>query len=194
MNFEEANGNGSLMRIIPACLYAYVKKMPIDISLKMIHEVSGLTHNHIRSHIACGLYYFCVCSILDNDGTLCTRLQKAMNDGFSFYERSEIYRGELKHYARLRDLNMFKSIREDNIRSSGYVVDSLEAALWALLKTNTFKECLLSAVNLAYDADTIGAIAGGLAGLYYGYDNIPKDWLDKIKKREFIEEMCLVEI
>ncbi|MCR5727458.1 MAG: ADP-ribosylglycohydrolase family protein [Lachnospiraceae bacterium] len=75
-----------------------------------------------------------------------------------------------------------------------YVVDSLEAALWALLKTNTFKECLLRAVNLAYDADTIGAIAGGLAGLYYGYDNIPKDWLDKIKKREFIEEMCLVEI
>lgn len=191
---EYSNGNGSLMRILPACLYAYAKKMPVDEALKMIHEVSGLTHNHERCHIACGLYYFCVCSILDNEGTLYERLQKAMYDGFAFYEKDDRYSGELKRYDRLRDLIRFAGTPEDDIRSSGYVVDSLEAAIWSLLKTDNFKDCLLQAVNLAHDADTVGAIAGGLAGLYYGYGSIPKDWLDVIKRREWIEERCEVEL
>ncbi len=70
------------------------------------------------------------------------------------------------------------------------MVTSLEAAIWSLLRTDSFKDALLCAVNLADDSDTIGAIAGGLAGLYYGYQNMPKEWLDMVPKREWIEGLC----
>ncbi len=76
---DHSNGNGSLMRIIPACLYAYEKKLPNDEAIKIIHAVSGLTHNHIRSKIACGLYYFCVRAILDGPGSVSERIQDGLN-------------------------------------------------------------------------------------------------------------------
>ena len=78
----------------------------------------------------------------------------------------------------------------DRIKSTGYVVDALEAAVWSLATTGSFEEALLKAVNLGDDTDTVGAIAGGLAGLYYGYDKIPADWLAAIKRRDWIEELC----
>ena len=69
-------------------------------------------------------------------------------------------------------------------------MDALEAAVWSLATTGSFEEALLKAVNLGDDTDTVGAIAGGLAGLYYGYDKIPADWLAAIKRRDWIEELC----
>jgi hypothetical protein len=59
-----------------------------------------------------------------------------------------------------------------------------------LITTSTLKECLLKAVNLGDDTDTIAAIAGGLAGLYYGYEQIPEEWLAVIQRRGWIEDMC----
>ncbi len=67
----------------------------------------------------------------------------------------------------------FAAVDESEIKSSGYVVDSLEAAIWCLVTTDSFAECVLKAVNLGDDTDTVAAIAGGLAGLYYGYNAIP---------------------
>ena len=72
------------------------------------------------------------------------------------------------------------------------MVDSFEAAIWSLIRTDSFRECLLSAVNLGDDSDTVGAIAGGLAALYYGYDGIPEEWMAVIKRREWIEKLCLM--
>ena len=74
--------------------------------------------------------------------------------------------------------------------SSGYVVDTLEAAIWCILNTNSYKECVLKAVNLGNDTDTVGAVVGGLAGIYYGIDNIPKEWLDVLAKKQYIKELC----
>ncbi len=79
---------------------------------------------------------------------------------------------------------------DSEIKSSGYVVDTLEASVWCLLNSESYSECVLKAVNLGGDTDTVGAVAGGLAGLWYGYDDIPKEWLDVIVKKEWIEEMC----
>ena len=70
-------------------------------------------------------------------------------------------------------------------------MESIEAAIWSFATTESFKECLLKAVNLGDDTDSVAAIAGGLAGLYYGYDSIPDEWLEVIQRREWIEEMCL---
>ncbi len=184
------NGNGSLMRILPVCLYAYKESLPDEEAVKIVHEVSGLTHNHIRSKMACGLYYFCVRSILNGNGDLQSRLQGGMDEGFAFYERDLVNRVELSNFGRLRDLREFSEVSENDIKSGGYVVDSLEAAVWTLLRTKTFKDCVLLAVNLGSDTDTTGAIAGGLAGLYYGYVNIPKEWLEVIHRREWIEDLC----
>ncbi len=187
---EHDNGNGSLMRILPACLYAYIKEFEEDKAINLIHEVAGLTHNHLRAKIACGLYYYCVCSILDNDTSMVERLQAGMDKGFAFYEKDIRNRVELAHYGRLRDLSKFATIEEEHIKSTGYVVDTMEAAIWSLITTQDFKDCELKAVNLGDDSDTIGAIAGGLAGLFYGYDEFPKEWLAVIQRREWVEEAC----
>lgn len=187
---EISNGNGSLMRIMPACLYAYDRKLRTEAAVKIVHEVGGLTHNHLRAKIACGLYYFCVKEILDGTGSLKDRLQKGLDAGFAFYEKDIANRVELAYYGRLRDLAEFAAVQEAGIKSTGYVVDSLEAAVWSLIRTDTFKDCLLTAVNLGDDSDTIGAIAGGIAGLYYGYYCIPAEWLSVIQKREWIEDLC----
>ena len=188
---ERDNGNGSLMRILPICLYMYERQKAEALSdqevIKVIHEVSALTHAHLRSKIACGLYFFMVRSILDNAGELANVLQIGLNEGFAYYEQYPECAGELKYYDRIRDLEQFKDVPEDAIKSSGYVVDTLEAAIWCLLRTDSYRAAVLAAVNLGSDTDTVAAIAGGPAGLYYGYEAIPEAWLKRIKKREWIE-------
>ena len=181
---EWNNGNGSLMRIMPACLYCSVMESSGMYSdrdaIDVIHSVGGLTHAHIRSNIACGLYFFMAKYILFREGSLQERIQEGLTQGFAFYESYLADKENLHYYDRLKDLEAFKSLPADKIKSTGYVVDALEAAVWSLITT------------LGDDTDTVGAIAGGLAGLYYGYDSIPEDWLSAIKRREWIEGMCRI--
>ena len=194
---EWNNGNGSLMRIMPACLYCSVMESSGMYSdrdaIDVIHSVGGLTHAHIRSNIACGLYFFMAKYILFREGSLQERIQEGLTQGFAFYESYLADKENLHYYDRLKDLEAFKSLPADKIKSTGYVVDALEAAVWSLITTDSFDQALLKAVNLGDDTDTVGAIAGGLAGLYYGYDSIPEEWLSAIKRREWIEEMCEIQ-
>lgn len=200
---EYANGNGALMRILPVCLY-YINKAGEtsedginidDEALKGIHLASGLTHNHLRSQMACGLYYFMAKEIIRNpcsgqEDCLIKCLQKGLDEGFKTYGKDPANLKEMRHYDRLFHLDQFRKAPEEEILSTGYVVDSIEAAVWCLITTDSLKDCLLKAVNLGDDTDTVAAIAGGLAGLYYGYENIPQDWIAVIKEREYVEEMC----
>ena len=81
----------------------------------------------------------------------------------------------------------------EEIKSSGYVADTLEAALWCLLRTENYRDCALLAVNLGEDTDTVGAVAGGLAGLIYGLDGktgIPAEWIEVIPRKAWIRELC----
>lgn len=196
---EYANGNGALMRIMPACLYYYDRQKMVctseDEAIHGIHKISGLTHNHLRSQMCCGIYYFCVKSIVDgakkdNKASLLALLQDGINKGLKYYGHDIRNLTEIAYLGRLFHLKEFKEVPEDRIKTSGYVIDSIEAAIWCLINTDSYKECMLKAVNLGDDTDTIAAIAGGLAGLYYGYEGIPSDWLAVIKKREWIEGMC----
>jgi len=156
----------------------------------MVHQVSALTHAHLRSQMACGIYYFLVKAVLNGEGSLQERLQKGVDDAKAYYEKDVANLTELAHYGRLFDLESFRQVQEDQIRSSGYVVDSLESAVWGLLTTDTYREALLKVVNLGEDTDTIAAIAGGLGALYYGYEGIPAEWIEVVQKREWIEEVC----
>ena len=185
------NGNGSLMRILPACLYAFIKGLDDKEAVRQVHQTGSLTHAHIRANIGCGLYYFMVKAILSGDGTLTQRLQRGLDRGFKYYEEN-LYAcdDDIGAYGRLRDLTAFAALPEDAIRSTGYVVDTLEAAVWSLITTDSFQDALLKAVNLGYDTDTVGAVAGGLAGLFYGYTAIPADWIDALQRWSWIDGIC----
>lgn len=192
---ELANGNGALMRIMPACLYAYEKftskEWDVKKALECVHQISALTHNHLRSKMACGIYYFMIKNIIDGCGSLLERLQNGVDDAMRFYHEDVVNYVELVHYTRLFCLDEFAESKEDTIKSSGYVVDSLEAAIWSLITTDTLEAGLLKAVNLGGDTDTIGAIAGGLAVLFYGYDSVPEEWKRLIIKEEEIIALCV---
>jgi ADP-ribosyl-[dinitrogen reductase] hydrolase len=82
------------------------------------------------------------------------------------------------------------SYTEDEIKSSGYVVHTLEAALWCLLTHDTYAATVLAAVNLGEDTDTTAAVAGGLAGLVYGEAGIPADWLAGLARRDDIVDLA----
>ena len=79
---------------------------------------------------------------------------------------------------------------EDRVRSSGYVLHTLEAALWCLLRHDTYAATVLAAVNLGEDPDTTAAVAGGLAGLYYGDFEFPAEWLETLVRRADIEDLA----
>lgn len=83
-----------------------------------------------------------------------------------------------------------KNKSEEEIKSTGFVLHTLEASLWCLLNTNNYKDAVLKAVNLGDDTDTTAAVTGGLAGIIYGFDEIPKEWIDKLKNKNLIED-CL---
>ena len=190
---EWDNGNGSLMRILPVCLYLFERQKKIctseNESIYMIHAASALTHAHVRSQMACGIYYFLVKEILEEEGSLENRLQKGMDRAYQYYRQDLSNNRELEYYKRLADLSEFKETPKEGIKSSGYVVDTLEAAVWCLLHSHSYKETVMMAVNLGEDTDTVGAVAGGLAGLYYKEEGIPKEWLQVLQRREWIEEM-----
>ncbi|MEI3189342.1 MAG: ADP-ribosylglycohydrolase family protein [Lachnospiraceae bacterium] len=190
---EWDNGNGSLMRILPVCLYLFERQKKVctseNESIYMIHAVSALTHAHVRSQMACGIYYFLVKAILEEEGSLENRLQKGMDRAYQYYRQDLSNHRELENYKRLADLSEFKETPKEGIKSSGYVVDTLEAAVWCLLHSHSYKETVLMAVNLGEDTDTIGAVAGGLAGLYYKEEGIPQEWIQVLQRREWIEEV-----
>ena len=187
---ETNNGNGSLMRIMPACLYCCAGETGDEDAVRLVEAVGSLTHAHPRANIACVLYYFMAREVLEGAGSLTERLQAGLDRGFAYYDRDPEKEKETDHYRRLRDLGVFAQVPAEQIRSSGYVVDTLEAAVWSLITTGSFGEALLKAVNLGEDTDTVGAVTGGLAGLYYGYDAIPAEWIGELKRKEWIGELC----
>lgn len=183
---ENSNGNGSLMRILPAVLYLYKiygENFNAE-AMKKIHEISCLTHAHKRSQIGCGIYSLIAAELLSEKNiseSIKIGLEKAKN----FYS-AEV---ELKHYSRIFDKN-FKNLPEDEIKSSGYVVHTLEAALWCLLNTDNYKNLALKAVNLGEDTDTVAAVAGGLAGIFYGVEKIPSEWLETLQNKNYLEDIA----
>lgn len=186
---EYENGNGSLMRILPL-VYYFGKQSDNTMARQMeiVHNVSSLTHRHPISLIGCGIYINIGLKLLTSKTSLHTCIEKGLKEAFEYYNDKKFV--DIDNYVRLRNLSDFSKLSEAEIKSSGYVVDTLEAAIWCLLRTNSYKECVLKAVNLGNDTDTVGAVAGGLAGIYYGSDNIPKEWQDVLAKRQYIEELC----
>lgn len=182
-NSEYSNGNGSLMRIHPFALMTWYDRKHRPDFEEIIERASALTHAHERSKLACKIYTLILHNLLGlpRKDVIMFALDEAK---CRYFESSEYH-----HFDRLFDDN-FDKLTIDEIKSSGYVVDTLEAAVWCILTTDNYRDCVLKAVNLGDDTDTVAAIAGGLAGALYGYNAIPQEWRDTLIKREYIEKMC----
>jgi len=161
---EYDNGNGSLMRILPLAF--------TDCTDEEIRAVSAITHGHEISMQACVIYVHVARRLLAGE-TIQEIIPELIYD---------------KPFDRLSRIDQ---LTEDEIRSGGFVVDTLEASLWCLSNNRDFRETVLAAVNLGKDTDTTGAVCGGLAGIVYGLDSdFAKECMEQLRGREVIER-CL---
>lgn len=175
------NGNGALMRILPvAMLPDYPSKQDEVLS------VTHLTHAHFLSDFGCLVYVAVVENLMNG-----VPKEEAVSAGIQKFQHNIESISMLAEYRRLPNIQQLKRAE---IRSSGYVVDTLEAALWCFLNTNTYVDCVLAAVNLGDDTDTVAAVAGGLAGIHYGCGGmkygIPDEWIARIPRRDWIKTLC----
>jgi len=183
---ESSNGNGSLMRILP--LLFYVRDNSMEQRFERTKEVSSLTHRHPRSIIACFLYLEIALDLINGQSPYdayrhaCRNCVNFLKTHYPAFEKEDIY------FARLLAGNIFE-LREKDIQSSGYVIHTLEASIWCLLNTRNYADAVLKAANLGDDSDTTAAVTGGLAGLLYGHEKMPVEWLEVLVRRADIEDL-----
>lgn len=158
-------GNGSLMRLAPVALFALHDANHAD---QLARNQSRVTHAAPQAVEACAYFVQLLRdAILGQPDVLRPR---------AWSGDPTIAAGTWRHKTR------------DQIRSSGYAIDTLQAALWAVGTTSTFEDALVLAVNLGNDADTVGAVTGQLAGALYGASAIPERWLHPLAWRSKITE------
>lgn len=178
---ENSNGNGSLMRILPMA-YCH-RNLTLGELLARVHDVSAITHAHARSQMSCGIYISIAVALLEGADPQTAYLQ-ALQDIQTIYSVREFLL-EKPHFGRIFSGEIAK-LPVEEINSGGYVIDTLESSLWCLLNSSSYSEAVLKAVNLGGDADTTAAVTGGLAGIYYGVENIPQKWMNQIARRQDI--------
>ena len=180
---EYDNGNGSLMRMLPIAYYCYLKGLEDTEILKIVKEVSGITHRHPISILGCYIYVRLAIELLKGKELL-QAYQEIKKLDYSYFTEDTIYK-----YERILNNNIgLYNINE--ISSNGYIVSTLEAVIWALINSKSFNETIIKAINLGEDTDTVGACVGGLAGIYYGIENINQKWKDDILRYDYIINMC----
>jgi ADP-ribosyl-[dinitrogen reductase] hydrolase len=173
-------GNGSLMRVAPVPLF-YAGDP--ENAIAMSAASSRTTHAHPEAVDACRY----MAALMSGAIAGCTReelLRPLFSPVAGLWDRHPLA-GPVEEVAR----GSFHAREPPAIQGSGYVTRSLEAALWAFARSDSFEAGVLMAVNLGDDADTTGAIYGQLAGAFYGVDAIPMAWRDRLAKRETIETL-----
>ncbi|KAI9717050.1 MAG: hypothetical protein M1812_004985 [Candelaria pacifica] len=179
LNKEICCGNGSLMRVSPIGL---VYHSDISLLTKYATLSSEATHPYHTNAEACIVYSRLIALALQN-----VPKEALVAD---FAASSETYTGLKDRFQEYKTIQSWQDKKESDISSSGYVIDTLEAALWAFFTTEEFREGAVQVVNLGDDADTVGAVYGGLAGAYYGYEAIPEEWIQGLQKRQVVEDVA----
>ncbi len=181
-----SNGNGSLMRILP--LLFFIRDKNIDKRFLAVKDVSSLTHRHIRSVIACFIYLELALEIQSGKEKK-EAYRKTCDTIKTFLDETDTCTTEeATHFERILSGNIHKLWNED-IHSSGYVIHTLEASLWCLLNSGNYADAVLKETNLGSDTDTTAAVTGGLAGLLYGWETIPPEWISSLARKEDIEKL-----
>lgn len=176
---RKASGNGSLMRLAPVPLFFAANPQEAIIRSG---DSSLTTHGSLLTVDACRYYSALILGALQ--GASKEQLLSARYSPVDGFWEKHYLAPEIDEIA----LGSYKRRQPPDIKGSGYVVQSLEAALWAFSNSSSFAEGCLLAANLGDDSDTTAAIYGQLAGAYYGVQGIPQHWLDKLAMYRFIEE------
>lgn len=185
---EDSNGNGALMKVLPYSICKHNKKAKDNIGLvnnRTVVEMCGITHNHPISHIGCLLYSEMIRDILD-DGEISYGSIPLRVDTLSDIDGIDIQFS--KYASRYNDLKRVKDLDISEIKSTGYVVDTLIASVWCFETTNSYMECVCKAVELGGDTDTISAIAGSLAGAKYGFESFKEEYKE-IPRIDYVENL-----
>ncbi|KAI9823829.1 MAG: hypothetical protein M1819_001130 [Sarea resinae] len=200
-NRVTCQGNGSLMRVAPIALVAYARNYSagsgssspdprtdvMDAAATAAMVSSRPTHPHIACQEACALFVGLLLLLLWTSDSSSTN-KSDLAASFSTLVTSRTLtdttlQTRLLPYRTVADWHAKPA---DEISSSGWVIDTLEAALWGFFTTGTFQQGALKVVNLGADADTVGAVYGALGGAWYGVEAIPKDWIQGVKKGDLI--------
>lgn len=171
-------GNGSIMRLAPVPMF-YVDE--IDAVVEFSAKSSRTTHGAAEAVDACKLFGVMIALALRGEGK-----EKILVDAIKHLDRAQLA-PQITEIAE----GTYREKSLDEIRGSGYVVKSLEAALWAFWHADTYEQAVLKAVNLGEDTDTTAAVVGQLAGAFYGAERIPSGWRSKVAFRETIEDYSL---
>ncbi|KAJ5762173.1 uncharacterized protein N7511_005555 [Penicillium nucicola] len=172
---EEFSGNGSLMRIVPLGV-AYWNDVRLARDLARVQ--SRVTHPSLACVEACAAYTVLVCGAMNGHS------KKQLFDSISAFRFTHpALKARVAQYKSLED---WTAKTDRHITSSGWVVDTLEVALWAFFRFDTWKKGALAVVNRGGDSDTAGAVYGGLAGAFYGVESIPREWKDGMQRKDFI--------
>ncbi|CAG0926788.1 ADP-ribosylarginine hydrolase Tri1 [Thermoflexales bacterium] len=170
-------GNGSIMRLAPVVLY--FARQPAQ-AVHFAAESSRTTHGAAEAVDACRYFATLILAALNGESKAAL-----LSEQVDRWQAAPL----APKIAALAG-GSFKRKEPPAIRGTGYVVDSLEAALWAFHHSSDFREGALLAVNLGEDADTTGAVYGQLAGAFYGEENIPAAWRDTIAQRQLMVELA----
>ena len=178
---EKDSGNGSLMRIIPLLFYVH-KNM--DKRFELIEEVSAITHNTTLCKIACAIYIELGLNIYNglDKITAYKEMQKTILEHYKSYPK------ELDAYKKVLNEDIW-TLDTTNWVGYGFVIPTLECALYSFMKSKTYKECITKAIKFSYDTDTVSSIAGGLMGLELGANAIPQKWLNGLARKQDIDNL-----
>lgn len=178
---ERDCGNGSLMRILPVALWDPAADRATLI--ERAHLASRVTHGHPRCQVACALYVLVARGLLEGQPDAAAALDSALNrlQADTYYGRPLMQRA-LDELATHRDRPGIRYGR-------AFVLDTFWSSWEAFASTGSYRECVERAIRYGGDTDTTAAIAGGLAGIHYGIDGIPAEWLDALRGREIVERI-----
>lgn len=175
------SGNGSLMRFAPVPYVLYknygVNALEKKENQEFVYNMSAITHASRQSKGYCLIYTALMLAVLEG-----CKKEELMKRAKELLEKSG---AEYEKDARILDED-FGKLPEEEIKSTGYIVHSLEAAVWSFLNTDNFSDCVALTISLGKDTDTIAAIAGSFAAVYYG--EINEEWKNTLRSPELLEE------
>lgn len=172
---EYSNGNGSLMRVLPLAIWHQGADSEL---VADAFAQSAVTHGHLRAKLCCALYCLWARRILQN---VENAWENAVETLCKIFPEGTIENTEF-------EARIFPKDAIYDVKGGGYVVDSLCAARWAN-GNNTFEETVKAAISLGDDTDTTACIAGGIAGLKFGFSGIPKRWRENLRGKEIYEPL-----